>query len=231
MLLKYFFEIKNRFILLSIGWLIYTCIAYLNKETLLYVIVKTNINNNFISTNVTDVFGCYLQIIYFTSFHLLVFLGVYHFSTFVYPALYSFEKKKLKDLIFLVFFFWFLSLFLFNLVILPFCWKFFLSFQQNSSKVVDIFFEAKITEYLETYFTVYFITILSLQFFVVIYLILSVLNKKLLLIKKTRKIFYLKFFIIATLLTPPDVISQLIVGSFFLAIYELIIVINIIKLF
>ena len=232
MLFNYFLEIKNRSILLVVCWVFSTCIAYLNKEALLFLVVKVNISNNFyfISTNVIDVFTSYLNIVYFVSLHLSLFLIIYHILMFIYPALYVNEKKNLQNLVSLILIFWVFGVLIFNLTVLPFCWKFFLSFYTNSSKIVDIFFEAKITEYLKLYFLIYYSTVLSLQFFVLIFLVLSMINKRFFIIKKTRKLFLLLFFLIATLLTPPDVVSQLVLGICFIVIYEVIIVINIIKL-
>ena len=125
----------------------------------------------------------------------------------------------------LSFILWLLSLLLLNKIILPFCWNFFTSFQNQSVPSVNIFFEIRITEYLSLYVITYYITVLIGQCFLFLFLLLSVLNNKLLFVRNTRKIFYLIFFILATLITPPDVISQLILGSAFILIYELVIVI------
>lgn len=89
----------------------------------------------------------------------------------------------------------------------------------------------RVTEYLSFYILIYYITVLIGQAFVLVFLMIDALEKKLLFIKKTRKIFYLSFFLLATLVTPPDVISQIFLGSFFIIFYELIIITIILRNF
>ena len=185
----------------------------------------------FIATNVTDIFSVYLSFTYLISFQLTFIYIFWHIKTFLAPALYKTEREKITFFFRLSFFLWLLSLLILNKVILPFCWKFFISFQNTSTHSVNIFFEIRITEYLSLYTLTYYITIFVGQSFLLIFLLLSILKKKLLFIRNTRKIFYLIFFVIATLITPPDIISQLMLGSVFILIYEAVIVIIVIKSF
>ena len=55
------------------------------------------------------------------------------------------------------------------------------------------------------------------------------LEEKLEFIKNTRKIFYLIFLLIATVVTPPDILSQVFVSVGLGLIYELLIIITILK--
>jgi len=231
MLNKYFFEIRNRIILISFAWLITVMFAYFNKETLLFLSIKPNLGSfketpfYFIATNITDIFSVYLSLTYLVGFQLTFIYFLFHVQDFFVPALYRIERKNLTLSFKLSFILWLLSLLLLNKIILPFCWNFFTSFQNQSIPSVNIFFEIRITEYLSLYVITYYITVLIGQCFLFLFLLLSVLNNKLLFVRNTRKIFYLIFFILATLITPPDVISQLILGSAFILIYELVIVI------
>lgn len=231
MLNKYFFEIRNRTILIIITWSITMMFAYLNKETLLFLSIKPNLGSfkeipfYFIATNITDIFSVYLSLTYLVGFQLTSIYFLFHVRDFFMPALYKIERKKLTLSLKLSFVLWLLSLLLLNKVILPFCWNFFTSFQNSSVPSINIFFEIRITEYLSLYVITYYITILIGQCFLVLFLLLNILKNKLLFIKNTRKVFYLIFFVLATLVTPPDVISQLVLGSAFILIYELVIVI------
>jgi len=237
MLNKYFFEIRNRTILIIFSWVITVIFTYLNKEILLFLSIKPNLSYftqtafYFIATNVTDIFSVYLSFTYLISFQLTFIYIFWHIKTFLAPALYKTEREKITFFFRLSFFLWLLSLLILNKVILPFCWKFFISFQNTSTHSVNIFFEIRITEYLSLYTLTYYITIFVGQSFLLIFLLLSILKKKLLFIRNTRKIFYLIFFVIATLITPPDIISQLMLGSVFILIYEVVIVIIVIKSF
>jgi len=112
---------------------------------------------------------------------------------------------------------------------LPVCWDFFSSFQTSTNQYINIFFEAKITEYFSLYMLVYYITSLTFQIFVIVFLTINLLDKKFEFIKTTRKIFYMLFILLATLVTPPDVISQLLTVSCFILVYESFIVITVLK--
>jgi hypothetical protein len=62
---KYILEIKNRLFLLLFTCVSTLVICYLYKETLIFLLVKSNIffSNNFyfIFTNVTEIFSVYIQ--------------------------------------------------------------------------------------------------------------------------------------------------------------------------
>jgi Sec-independent protein secretion pathway component TatC len=115
-------------------------------------------------------------------------------------------------------------MFILNIWILPACWNFFLSFQQTIvNNSVNLYFEAKINEYLKFYINLYFMCNLSCQMFMIIILFLIYIKGDLELIKKFRKIFYFSFVIFATIVTPPDVTTQLILSSSMICIYEVLI--------
>jgi len=59
--------------------------------------------------------------------------------------------------------------------------------------------------------------------FMIIILFLIYIKGDLKLIKKFRKIFYLSFVMFATIVTPPDVTTQLILSGSIICIYEILI--------
>jgi len=144
--------------------------------------------------------------------------------------LYEFEYRSLKLGIILYFFLGIFGLFVLNKLILPFCWTFFLSFQNTiTNQAIKVYFEAKITEYVNFYIILYSICNISCQFFLLIYFFIDNLYNKIHFIINSRKIFYFTFFVIATFITPPDIFSQLITGSSFIILYELILIIIFLK--
>jgi len=112
-----------------------------------------------------------------------------------------------------------------NIFILPYCWSFFLSFQSTIiNQAIKIHFEAKITEYIDFYISLYSLCNGSCQVFLILFLFIETRFDKINFIKNSRKIIYFILFIIATLITPPDVTSQIIIGCSFILMYEFIIV-------
>lgn len=235
LLYNYFVEIKNRIFFICVGWVFVFSVCYFYKEVLLFLLVKVSMKKTqliffyFIATNLTDVFHVYLSISYFISNQIVILLIVYHSLMFMSSGLFLYEYKKLKFFLLTFFIFSLISIYLLNFYIISYIWDFFLSFNKNSMYSVDIFFEAKITEYFKFYKQLYYIFILISQIFGVIFLIIECVNNKLQFISKTRKIFYLFFLITATILTPSEVFSQLILMFSFVLLFEILILIIFLK--
>ena len=230
MLYKYILEIKNRVFLIIISWMISILICYCYKETLLFLILKLNDklyyldSFYFITTNLTDVFNVYLQITCFISNQFMVILIIYHGLVFFSPGLFKHEYYVLKHIILISLFFYCIGIFVCNYLVLPHVWSFFLSFQNNQLKDgIVIFFEAQITEYFNFYISIYYISVFISQIFVLVFLVLNFVKNKIKFINNTRKLAYSSFLIFSTVITPPDIISQITTTLLFVFIYEIII--------
>ena len=230
----YYLEIKNRIILLILTWLFTLFMCYLYKEVLLFFILNSTHlfqspfenqteSNYFIFTDVTEIFYVYIDLILFISNQVIFFNVFYHFLMFLSPSLYKSEYNNLYFFIRISFFIYILSIILLNVFLLPFSWNFFLNFQNNDFNLIPLFFEAKISEYLIYYINLYSLCLLNGQFSLFMLIYINNLSENVLEIKKLRKIFYFLFFIISTLVTPPDVISQLCFSFILIFIYETII--------
>lgn len=112
-MLKYFLEIKNRLILLSISGFSTLLTAYFYKETILFIIVEPNIYIDFkksletfyfIFTDVTEVFSVYLKLIVFFSFQVFYMFLMYHLFSYFNSAFFYFEYLYFKFIVKLIFF-------------------------------------------------------------------------------------------------------------------------------
>ena len=213
MIYNYILEIKTRLLLILISWVINILICYSYKEILLYILIKLNkeiylLNTfYFISTDLMDIFNVYIQLSYFFSNQLIIVVIIYHLLMFMSPGLFKHEFKILKDFLFFSYLFLFLSFLLFNSFILPKLWQFFFEFQNNKS--VAVFFEAKVTHYVNFYIYTFYNLLIICQVFVCMFFFFKTINYKVNFLKKTKKLYYLLFVIFATLGSPPDVLSQL----------------------
>jgi sec-independent protein translocase protein TatC len=237
MFYKFLIEIRNRIFLILLTWFSVVIVSYLYKETLLFVFVKPSLNlfekNSlyFIFTNLTEIFSTYLRLSYFLGNQIVLFFTFYHVLIFLTPGLYYFEYKNVTSLFSLSFLFWIISIIILNLMILPFSWQFFLSFQNSiNHPTLNFYFEAKINEYFNFYTTIYYICSVNFQIFVLLFVFLDYIKGNLLLIKTFRKLIYFAFFLIATVITPPDIFSQLFIGLSTIIIYETIIISTILKI-
>ena len=237
MKLKYYIsEIKNRLILLNFSLIVSIFTSYYYKETLLFLTVKNlnYLNQNsqlyFISTNITEIVTTYFKICYVNSFTLILSLVVYHLLLFLSPALTLYEYLLAKKYFFKSIIFFFISLFIFTKYLMPVGWDFFLNFQNiYSVKTINVYFECKMEEYVSFYSTTCIVLFLINQFCIGLFMFLDCLDNKVRFIKNSRKIFYLVFLIISTMITPPDVLSQLSTLLFFSLIYENLILITMFK--
>ena len=231
---KYYIEIKNRIFLLVVTWLSTVFISYMYKEILLFLCIKPTINvltnTYFIFTNLTEIFSTYLCLIYFIGNQILLVFILYHILIYISPGLYYYEYKNLKLIFSLGVFFWIFSIVILQKTILPFSWQFFLSFHNSlTNQTFSLYFEAKINEYLNFYITLYYLCNFNFQVFILLYILLDYMKKNLNFIKQFRKLFYFLFVLTATIITPPDIISQIALSMCIITLYELIIFTIILK--
>jgi len=236
---KYYEETKNRFLLTFFAWISCLGTSYYYKETILFILINSSnlfLDSNekpyFIFTNVTEVFYVYVELILFISNQITVIMLTYQVLMFLSLGLYRFELKKIKFLFQNFLLTWVASsLLLFNLII-PFTWKFFLSFQKNSAnaQVVSFFFEAKLDEYLHYFISLYYVCLINCQFLILLLIIMTSVSDKLKKTKKFRKLFYLIFVVFSTIVTPPDVLSQICISGILIVIYECIIILKKMKI-
>lgn len=232
MLINYTKEIINRIVLSIIVWLSIFLVSYLYKETLLYIIIKPsffffNFNSlYFISTELTEILTTYVKLSIFLSNQVGMTYGFYQVIIFISPGLYNFEYKNLLIIIKFYIVLWVLITIILYYKLLPWSWEFFLSFQQTtlSNKNLQVYFEAKLSNYLTFFIDIYTICLINCQFVCVLFTYFYFIKKKLKFLKNYRKIVYFFSFIIASIITPPDVISQLILGILTIVIFEFVVI-------
>ena len=125
--------------------------------------------------------------------------------------------------------YWILIIYFFNIHIFPVIFNFFLKYQQNNSKVIKIYFESQLVDYIQIYLVNFYAIYIISQLFTVLLFYLNKLQTHLDFIKKSRKLFYTIFLLQATFLTPPDVLSQIYTIFCLICVYEFLMVIIIIK--
>jgi len=230
MFIYYIKEIKNRLFLLSLTWVSTLICSYYYKENILFLCIKPSLfyfkdsSFYFIFTNLTEVFYTYLNLMYFIANNLTCILLIYHILIFLHLGLTLKEYKKFKFIILSSFFSWVFYILYINSYVFKLCLEFFINFQNSNDNSLSFFFEAKFNEYFNFFLLFYKMCLFFYLVIVCILLIFEIYNKKTL--KKTRKIFHFFIFLIATLLTPPDIISQLCFSIIFIFIFEILLYIS-----
>jgi len=174
---------------------------------------------HFIATNLPEIFLCLIKF----SLHLALYctfpLIIAQFWLFIIPALYTYEHKALKYFLTLSILLYFLSNFLLCTKLLPYCWKFFSAFQLNyEHNGISVQLEARLHEYINFFTNTLFSVNLTLN--CCLFLSFFLLKFPTHILIKLRKIIYFSGFIAATIITPPDVLSQIITGACLFLLYE-----------
>lgn len=234
-LYKYYFELKNRFFLLTLTWISVILVSYCFKEVLLFTITKPSIYLSFstdtnkgeiiyfIFTDVIEVFLVYISLIFFIGNQIGSLFILYHSLFFIALGLYKFEYDHLILIFKTSVFFFIFSVVIYNKFLFPFSWDFFLSFQDFAAlKFLTLHFESKLNEYVGFYTTFHYICVFYFQIFVLLVIFFDYIKDELETVKILRKFFYYFFIIFSTLVTPPDVFSQFILSLGIILSYEIL---------
>lgn len=229
---KHILELKNRLILTATTWITTILSCYLFKETILYNIISTfqNFKTYFILTDVAELFTIYFKLTFFISNQFLLLTIFYQITMFLSTGLHKKELKKLKLINIIFFATLIISINSTQFIIVPIINKFFFQFQDiiNNSITTAIFFEAKLKEYVNFYINIYLITAVNFLSFVIMLYIIQILSLNFKDIKKIRKLFYFIFLLFSTMVTPPDIISQLLLTVVLIGAYELLLIMQLI---
>ena len=243
---KYYLEIKNRLFLVFLSWSFTLIVCSVYKEVLLFLITKStssiinfsesNVQLYFIFTDVKELFYVYFKLIFFVANQLCVILWFYQMFMFFYLGFYVEEYKKFKIISQYSLTFFVVAIFVAYIFIIPLSWNFFLSFQHKIAgniRLSPLFFEAKISEFFDFVTQTYSICLLSFQFVGLTLLVVNslFLKSKCQKLKVFRKAAYFSFFLFSTVVTPPDVISQIVMSFSLVLIYEIFIFIKVFHLF
>lgn len=220
----YELALRNFFLFLSFSLTSFICYTY--RKDLFFILLLPSFQTNhpithLIFTNPVEVFKISIFIVLLFTFVFWLPYLLWNCLDFLRPALYTNEVKKFQKYLFIGFF-----LFLFgNLSTYYFClptlWDFFSSFEERT-QLIDIVLELKA----ESYFDFIFDTLLLSNFLLFsniffFLLLLKISNLPLIqAIISFKKFVYVCFLLIGTLLTPPDIFSQILVFSILIVLYE-----------
>lgn len=219
---QYLNEIRNRMFLISFFYTMFFICLYYYKNILLKLNILSNSQfHYFIFTSITELFTIYIDLVFFLANLLLYFQINYHLICFLMNGLYLSEYSYLKLFFLSSILIEIINFMIYHVYIFPTLIEFFLSYQLSN----NFYFEARIYEYLNFYKKIYLSSFIQFQLLIIIFLILNVaktyFNEKKL--ATSRKNIYFTCLIIATTLTPPDVLSQIVFWGILLNAFEIFI--------
>jgi sec-independent protein translocase protein TatC len=233
--MNFLLEIKNRGVLIFFVWLSLINICYYYKEILFFLLINTLIYKKnvydlyFVYTGITELFVVYLKLIQFFSLQVVTWYFFYHLFLFLIPALHKAEYVKLKSLLLLLTLYSVVNFLLVITVIFPVTWEFFEGFQKLFTVSYSVYFEVKISEYFQFFFSTYFfIQYYSLSFIIFIFIFQDFYYSTTY-TKKFRKFNYFIFLFVFTFINSSDIISQILFSLILCFFYEFSLFFHILK--
>ncbi|MCB1555680.1 MAG: twin-arginine translocase subunit TatC [Alphaproteobacteria bacterium] len=182
----------------------------------------TESTRRLIYTGLTEAFFTYVKVAFFAGAFLTFPVLAMHVWKFIAPGLYKQERRAFLPFLAATPVLFFLGGAMVYYVVMPLAWRFFLGFQSEAAEtVLPIQLEARVGEYLDLVMVLIFAFGLCFQLPV----LLTLLGRAELVsaagLAKKRKYAIVGTFVVAAFLTPPDVISQILLAVPILALYEL----------
>ena len=214
-------ELRKRLITCFIAVGVGFVLSYGFKEKLFHILVQPLLrvmetDDKLIFTGLPEAFFTYLKVAFLSGLMLAAPVIIYQFWMFVAPGLYEKEKRALLPIIFLSSVFFIGGSLFGYFIVFPWGFKFFLGFATDYIRPLP-----SMKEYLS------FSAKLLLAFGLVfeLPLVLTFLAKLGLVsvdtLKKNRKYALLLFFAGAAILTPPDVVTQIMMALPMMLLYEI----------
>jgi len=176
--------------------------------------------NAFIFTGLTEAFFTYLKLSIFSGLILASPVIIYQIWCFIAPGLYKREKRYALPFVLLSSLFFIGGVFFCYFVVFPIACKFFAEFASDYIQM-----KLSIKDYLSftCKFLLAFGIIFELPVFILFLAKLGIINHEQL--RKNRKIVMLVVFVVAAFLTPPDMVSQVLMAVPLIFLYEISIII------
>lgn len=217
-------ELRNRlvycFIAVGAGFII----SYGFKERLFQILIKPLVSvmgtgDKLIFTGLPEAFFTYLKVAFLSGLILAAPVIIYQFWMFVAPGLYEKEKRLLIPIVFLSSFFFIGGSLFGYFIVFPFGFKFFLGFASETIQPLP-----SMREYLgfSSKLLLAFGLVFELPIIITFLARLGLVSVDFL--KKNRKYALVLFFVGAAILTPPDVVTQIMMAFPLMLLYEISII-------
>ncbi len=217
-------ELRNRlivcFVAVGIGFLI----SYGFKEALFGILVAPlksvmKTGDKLIFTALPEAFFTYLKVAFLAGFLLSAPVIIYEFWMFVAPGLYRKERRILIPIVILSSFFFIGGALFGYFVVFPWGFKFFLGFATDIIQPLP-----SMREYLSFSSKLLIAFGLAFELPIVLTFMARIGLVTVPFLKKNRKYALLLFFVGAAILTPPDVVTQVMMAVPLMVLYELSII-------
>lgn len=214
-------ELRRRLLISVVAVAVGFLVCYFFSKQLFEILMKPLIvslppKSTLIFTSLPEAFFTYLKVSLLAGIFLSSPLVLYEMWAFISPGLYKHEKRYVIPFVFFSSIFFVGGALFGYFVVFPFGFKFFLGFATEYIRPMPT-----IKEYFGFCAKLLFAfgVIFELPLFVLFLSRIGIVNDKML--RKQRKYAILLVFVVSAILTPPDVMTQLMMAGPLLALYEI----------
>ncbi len=225
-------ELRKRIMISVFAFIMASGIAYLYSEniynylTLPLAEASGDRNHKLIYTGLTEAFFTYVKLSCFAGFIIAFPVIATQLYFFVAPGLYRKEKGILLPYLIASPILFLIGALLVYYYVMPLAWKFFIGFETiGANAAMPMVLEARVSEYLALVISLIMGFGLAFQMPIILVLLAQVGFVQGSWLAEKRRFAVVVIFVLAAILTPPDVISQIALAIPLLLLYEISIII------
>lgn len=228
-LLEHLTELKRCLIIAGVALLAGVVVSYVFAEPIYQFLLQPLVDTlpdaahrRMIYTGLTEAFFTYIKLAFFGGFMVALPVLLFQIYKFVSPGLYRQEKQVFLPFLFAAPVLFFVGAALAYYMVLPMAWKFLLGFETaGGAGTLPIQLEARVSEYLSLVMHIILAFGVAFQMPVLLTLLVKVGVIDIDMLKRSRRYAIVAVFVFAAIITPPDIISQIMLAVPLLVLYEL----------